>query len=219
MVSFFGRSGIKYRLHRSAEVATLGPAPDPVSKTLLALTGYGTDGLIERLEAGADPLLYYSGLFSMRPRSAERLSALLSDWLGRPVEVRQFAGTWLGLPPEQRTPLPGPRSAGAWNALGGGAAIGVRSWNLHARIVLCIGPLDRAAFEALLPDQPGYRRLAGLVQRFSAPRQASRLTRCWRARRAFRSAWAAWGTISAGLEHLDFPRLRNPPVRRIRGAV
>jgi type VI secretion system protein ImpH len=169
MVAFFGQAGIKYRLHRSAEVASLGVAPDPVSKAVLALTGYGTDGLIERLEAGADPLLHYAGLFAMRPRSAERLSALISDWLGRPVEVRQFAGSWLSLPPEQRTSLPGPGSAGSWNTLGGGAAIGVRSWDPHARIVLRIGPLDRTTFEALLPDQPGYRRLVSLVQAFLGP--------------------------------------------------
>jgi type VI secretion system protein ImpH len=215
MVSFFGQAGIKYRLHRSAEVASLGTAPDPVSRAVLALTGYGTDGLIERLEAGTDPLLHYAGLLAMRPRSAERLSALISDWLGRPVEVRQFAGAWLSLPPEQRTSLPRLGSTGSWNTLGGGAAIGVRSWDPHARIVLSIGPLDRAAFEAVLPDQPGYRRLVSLVQAFLGPetgfainpvlagaaRFPLRLDRAG----PFRLGWNTWISQAGGPRQSDAP--------------
>jgi type VI secretion system protein ImpH len=169
MVAFYGQAGIKYRLHRSAEFAPLGVAQDPVSRAVLALTGFGTGRLVERLEAGADPLLHYAGLFAMRPRSAERLSAVVSDWLGRPVEIRQFVGGWLPLPPEQRTSLPGQGTAGSWHTLGGGAVIGVRSWDPHSRIVLRIGPLDRAEFEALLPDQPGYHRLTSLVRAFLTP--------------------------------------------------
>jgi type VI secretion system protein ImpH len=168
MVGYFGRSGIKYRLHRSAEVASLTTpaAPDPVAQALLALTGYATPGLTERLEAGVDPLLHYAGLFAMRPRSAERLAALVSDWFGRPVKVRQFAGEWLTLPADQQTTLPRLGYDGTWNRLGIDAAIGDRSWDVQARIVLCIGPLLRAEFEALLPDQPAFRRLVSLVQAF-----------------------------------------------------
>jgi type VI secretion system protein ImpH len=166
MVAFFGQAGIKYRLHRSAETASLGTAPDPIGRAVLALTGHGTANLVERLEAGADPLLHYAGLFATRPRSADRLAALVSDWLGQPVEVRQFAGSWLPLPREQRTTLPGPGLGGSWNRLGDGAVLGIQSWDPHARIVLRIGPLHRAAFEALLPDQLGHHRLVSLVQAF-----------------------------------------------------
>jgi type VI secretion system protein ImpH len=168
MVAFFGRAGIKYRLERSAETAELaGPtAQDPVRQGLLPLVGYGTPGLVERLGTEVDPLLHYAGLFAMRPRSADRLAALVSDWLGLPVEVEQFAGSWLELPVEQRTALPTGHLAGAWNQLGVDAAIGVRSWDLHARIVLRIGPLDHVAFDALLPDRPGHQKLVALVRAF-----------------------------------------------------
>ena len=167
-VAFFGAAGIKYRPHRSAEVSALArpPAPDPVSGVLLALTGYATPGLTERLAVGSDPLLHYAGLFAMRPRSADRLAALVSDWLGRPVEVQQFAGSWLRLPSDQRTALPAGGSTGSWNRLGMDAAIGVQSWDIQARIVLRIGPLDRAGFEALLPNGPVHLRLVSLVRAF-----------------------------------------------------
>jgi type VI secretion system protein ImpH len=169
MVASFGRAGTKYRLHRSADVTTLAGVTEPVGNAVLALTGHGTPGLVERLEAGADPLLYYAGLFAMHPRSADRLAALVSDWLEQKVAVHQFAGRWLDLPTAQRTSLPGLGMAGSWHTLGVDAAIGVRAWDPHARIELQIGPLDRVTFEALLPDQPGYRRLTRLLHAFLGP--------------------------------------------------
>jgi len=100
IVAMFAGAGIKYRLNRSAEAAVAAGAPqeDRVAEALLALTGFATPHLVPRLAVGVEPLLHYSGFLSGRPRSAERLTALLSDWLGRNVEVVQFAGAWLPLP-------------------------------------------------------------------------------------------------------------------------
>lgn len=173
-VLHFARAGIKYRLHRASEAARLAPPrpgrealdADPMAGALLALTGYGTPHLVPRMAAGAEALLHYAGLMSMRPRSADRLAALASDWLGRAVEVRQFAGAWLALPPDQRTRMPVGRRLGAFNRLGIDAAIGVRAWDVQARVVLRIGPLDRPGFNALLPDRPALRRLVALVRAY-----------------------------------------------------
>jgi type VI secretion system protein ImpH len=168
MVGAFARAGIKYRLHRAADAALLTdpPAPDRVEEALLAFTGYATPHLAGRVAAGTSPLLHYAGMMSMRPRSAERLAAMVSDWLGRKVEVMQFAGAWLPLPPDQRTRMPVGRRPGAWNRLGVDAAIGVRSWDVQARIILRIGPLDRAGFEALLPNGRLLPRLVSLVRAY-----------------------------------------------------
>jgi type VI secretion system protein ImpH len=164
MIAHFARAGIKYRLHRSAELAA--PRPDPIGTSLLALTGYATPGLVERLATGSDPLLHFAGIFAMRPRSADRLAGLLSDWLGRPVTVEQFAGQWMSLPLDQQTSLPRLSGEGTWNQLGVDAAIGDRCWDIQGRIVLHIGPLDRADFEALLPEQPAHQRLVSLVHAY-----------------------------------------------------
>lgn len=209
MVGFFGRSGIKYRLHRAAEIAALtssaGAGPDQVAASLLALTGYATPGLVERLEAGPDPLLHYAGLFAMRPRSAERLAALIEDWLGRPVTVVQFAGSWLVLPPDQQTALPGLGNGVAWNRLGVDASVGDRAWDIQAGIVLRIGPLDRADFEALLPDQPACRRLVSLIQAFLGLEVGFSINPVLKAEARFplvlggtnppRLGWNAWATL------------------------
>ncbi len=168
MVGAFAAAGTKYRLHRARETAALAtpPLPDKAGTALLALTGYGTPGLVERLQVEPEALLHYAGLLAMRPRSADRLVAMLSDWLGRAVVVDEFAGGWLALPPDQRSALGSGLQAGVWNRLGVDAAIGVRSWDAQARIILRIGPLDRAAFEQLLPERPDHARLVSLVQTF-----------------------------------------------------
>lgn len=168
-VAQFGRAGIKYRLHRAADAALDAAAsdkPDQTAAALLALTGYGTPHLAPRLTAGTEPLLHYAGLFAMRPRSADRLQALASDWLGRRVEVVQFAGSWLHLAHDQRTALPRGRLPGLWNRLGIDATIGVRAWDVQARVVLRVGPLDRAGFEALLPGRAALGRFVSLVRAY-----------------------------------------------------
>jgi type VI secretion system protein ImpH len=168
MVGMFARAGIKYRLNRSAEAETIADTPGDgqITEALLAFTGYATPHLVPRVKVGSDPLLHYAGLFATRPRSAEKLTALVSDWLGRKVEVMQFAGAWLELPPDQRSSLARGRHPGRWNRLGVDAAAGVRAWDPQARIVLRVGPLDLKTFATLLPDRPGLQRLVALVRAF-----------------------------------------------------
>jgi type VI secretion system protein ImpH len=168
MVGMFACGGVKYRLNRSAEAEAIADAPGAgqVTEALLAFTGYATPHLVPRVKIGSDPLLHYAGLFASRPRSAEKLTALVSDWLGRKVEVMQFAGAWLELPPDQRSSLARGRHPGRWNRLGMDAAAGVRAWDPQARIVLRIGPLDLKTFATLLPDRPGLQRLVALVRAF-----------------------------------------------------
>jgi type VI secretion system protein ImpH len=167
-VAFFARAGAKYRFARATETAAAAQPPesDRVAEALLAFSGFATPHLWPRLAVGVEPLLHYAGLFAGRPRSAEKLAALVSDWLGRKVEIVQFAGAWLPLLPDQRTALAAGRKPGNWNRLGVDAAIGVRAWDLHARIILRIGPLDRASFATLLPDRAGLQRLVSLVRAF-----------------------------------------------------
>ena len=164
-VAFFARAGSKYRPARTAEIAgqNRDGREDPVRQMLLALTGYATPFLTDRLAAGEVPLLHYAGLFALRPRSAERLEAMVSDWLGMPVEVIEFAGAWLPLPPDQRTRL---SAAGQWCQLGLDASAGVRAWDPQARVILRVGPLDLCGFQRLLPDRLALHRLVSLVRAY-----------------------------------------------------
>lgn len=171
-VAQFAAAGIKYRSHRAADAAAIqadGQRPgmrDGMRESLLALTGYAVPGDMTRLLAGPEPLLFYAGAFSTRPRSADRLAALLSDWLGQTVTVVQFAGSWISLGPEQMSTLPKGDRPGQYCQLGIDAAIGSRAWDIQSRVVLRLGPLPLAAFQTLLPGRRLLARLVSLAQAY-----------------------------------------------------
>lgn len=166
LVTAFARAGIKYRLHRASEAAALAGTDEKIGAGILALTGYGTAHLADRLAAGADPLRHYSGFFAARPRSADRLGSMVSDYLGRRAEIIEFAGAWLMVPPDQQSRLPQGRRPGAYHALGVNAAIGTRAWDQQARFIVRVGPLKRDEFEALLPDRPKLKELVSLIRAY-----------------------------------------------------
>ncbi len=170
-IAQFAEAGIKYRPHRAAAAAHRNDRAESVPRDgirdlLLALTGYGTPHLAERLAVGTEPLLFYAGFFTAYPRSADRLAAMLSDWLGLTVEVEQFAGTWLSLGADQMSALPVGDRPGNFHRLGVDAAIGERAWDPQSRILLHIGPLDLAGFDSFRPDRPLLGRLAALTRAF-----------------------------------------------------
>jgi len=165
-VAHFAGAGAKYRPHRSAEAAMLGNLPDPVREALLALVGYAAPDLASRLACSEALLVHYGGFFASRPRSAERLAALASDWLGSIVTVQQFVGAWLDLPSDQRSSLPRGRDEGAFCRLGIDAAIGTRAWDVQAKVVLRVGPLSRQDFETLLPGGLSLTQFVALVRAY-----------------------------------------------------
>jgi len=167
LITAFAQAGAKYRLHRSAETARYAGLEEPVGASLLALAGYGTTHLAERLPAGGPDLLrHYSGFFSARPRSTDRLRNIVSDYLGRDVEIIEFAGAWLAVPPDGQSQMPKGRVPGAFNQLGVDCAIGTRAWDQQARFIVRVGPLKRAEFEALLPDRQGLKDLVALIRAY-----------------------------------------------------
>ncbi|NPD68075.1 type VI secretion system baseplate subunit TssG [Lichenicola cladoniae] len=179
-VALFAEAGIKYRPHRAAAAALLAGTPegsdrsdpmaDPFAAMLLALGGFGTPNLVPRLGVEPEPLLHFAGQFATRPRSADRLQAILTDWLGQPVEIEQFAGSWLALDVGERSALPVTLSNGgtvpSFNQLGVDASVGVRVWDVQSRIVLRVGPLDLPQFRAMLPTGRLLQRLVALVRAY-----------------------------------------------------
>lgn len=112
---------------------------------------------------------HFGGSFEGEPHSAERLQARASEWLGQQVEILWSAEPWMPLRLEERTRLPGGSGLGRLNRLGIDATIGIRARGPQARIVLRIGPLDRASFEALRPGREALWRLVSLVRSFLGP--------------------------------------------------
>lgn len=170
MLAAFAQAGIKYRPARAAEQARLAGTQDAHRASLLALIGEAEPSLL-RPPQERESILYYAGLFAAWPRSADRLEAMLTEWMGHPVQVRQFRGRWLTLPVAQQSRLPRARDRGRFTRLGYDAAIGARAWDAHGRVDIRIEGLTLPVFRALMPDRPDAERLAGLVRAYLGPIQ------------------------------------------------
>ena len=166
-VAAFAAAGVKYQPHRAAR-ASHG-SENGLRHALMALAGYGTPHLAPRLAAGEEPLLFYAGVFATHPRSADRLSAIVSDWLDDPVAVEQFSGAWLEIGAEAGSALPRAGRPGQFNQLGVDAAVGTRYWDIQSRVRLRLGPLSWSRFKELAPDQPLFARLSSLVRAYLGP--------------------------------------------------
>ena len=161
IISLFYLAWEKYRFSVAYEREGL----DPFSHHLLDLIGLGTPGLQNRLPVLDDSLLYYSGLFAQRPRSATALRNLLGDYFEVPVEVEQFAGGWYLLDRHTQTALAG--GLGESEELGLGAVVGDEVWDQTARVRIKIGPLSLEQYQDFLPQGSAFASLRALTDLFS----------------------------------------------------
>jgi type VI secretion system protein ImpH len=172
LISLFYRAWEKYRVvvgwerarHEAKTNAGAGHI-DPFSDCVLHLIGLGPEAVRGRMAVADERLLFYSGLFAQRHRSAAGLARMVSHALGAPARVIPLAGHWLHLPRDQQTRVGRPDG---FSTLGRDAIAGRRVWDDASLVRVRIGPLDLPAFRALLPGEPGARRLADMV-RFYLP--------------------------------------------------
>ena len=125
-----------------------------------AIAGIGLPGLQDRDAMPDTARRHFAGFLVQGPKNAEGLEQLLGAFLAAPVRVETFIGSWLPLEARDRWHLGQAR-------LGQGTVIGTRVWSRASRIRICIGPLDRAAYEALLPGGAVLDRLMAAVRAYA----------------------------------------------------
>ena len=160
-ISLFYRAWRKYRFDVSAE----RDERDRFSRHLLSLLGLGTDDLQDRLAVPDDSLIYYSGLLSQRPRSAQALCQILTDYFAVPVKIEQFAGAWYRLDPSACCCF-----SDGFNdseCLGLGAVVGDEVWSQQSKIRIILGPLPLEKYLEFLPDGSNWPPLCSWVRFFS----------------------------------------------------
>lgn len=149
-----------YRAWAQAQPVVSADRPDDRFAGLVgALVGIGEPSQQRRDEAPDAIKRFFAGHLGNAVKSAEGLAAVLSGWLRLPVTVEPFAGTWLALPPGERTRI-GP--AGAAH-LGQGAVLGATVWDRQHNFGLRIGPVRLATFESLLPCGEALPAVAALT--------------------------------------------------------
>ena len=164
LVGLFYQAWKKHRLPLQYESNPRDGFIGPV----LSLAGLGFAALRDRLGNGEDGIddesvAHLSGLLIQRPLSASALQTLIATYFGVPVRIEQFAGHWYVLEHAQRSHL------GVGNCvLGQSALCGARVWQRDLRIVIHIGPLDRAAYARFLPQGRSTAALGRLLGLASA---------------------------------------------------
>jgi type VI secretion system protein ImpH len=126
---------------------------------LFCLIGLGEKELRED-SVDSFSLIRYAGLIAHFPRSAAGLERLLSDALNDiPVEVDQCALRKVKIPPEQRIFL-------GLNAcsLGSDSLMGEEIEDQTGKFRLRLGPMNSREFNALLPGNPGHRKMVFLTK-------------------------------------------------------
>lgn len=144
------------------------PNEDRFADFVGSLIGIGSPALRRRDAVHDHVKLHFAGIFTRQSRSAEGLAALLGGFLRRTVRVEQFAGAWLPLQATERSRI-GRLHGGRRNLsarLGAGAVLGSMVWDRQHHFMLHIGPLDHAAFEALLPGGRVLPALVALVKQY-----------------------------------------------------
>ena len=139
------------------------PDSDSFTRYLGALMGLGLEATRKRGGASDFAKLHYAPLFATSARNADGLRDTLSDYFEMPVAIEEFVGEWLDLPEDERWHLGGPRETGAL----GRVALGGRIWSRANKFRVRLGPLQKGAFEQMLPGGSAIGELSSLVRLYT----------------------------------------------------
>jgi len=107
--------------------------------------------------------LHYSGRLISQTRNAEGLWAILQDYFGVQVQIRQFLGQWVHLTREYRCRLgETPENA----TIGRTLIVGERFWDCQQKFRIRFGPMTFADYLRMLPGGDSLRRLVAWVRNY-----------------------------------------------------
>jgi type VI secretion system protein ImpH len=174
-LSFFVRAAEKYRALAAFD-RTGGTGGDAFGTALYSLIGLGQPSLRGRQAAPDQALAFYAGHYAHRPRTAEGLAQVLSDYFERPARITQFQGRWTRLPREEQTRLSATPPPGVFGALGASfsqlgvdAVCGSMVFDVQGSFRVGLGPLDYDQFASFLPDTPQMAALVAMARTYAGP--------------------------------------------------
>ena len=163
LISLFYRAWARYRLHIAYEKS--GRGETDITDRLYDLVGLGTPNLRGRMAIPDESAIYYSGLLSREVRSVEGLHQILESYFAVRVEIRQFTGSWVPLPREQRTVLNDGESTA--ECLGMGTVVGHEVWDQEGTMTIRLGPMPLDRYRDFLPGSRGKAELSAWLTFYS----------------------------------------------------
>ncbi|MBP8307043.1 MAG: type VI secretion system baseplate subunit TssG [Burkholderiaceae bacterium] len=154
-----------YRTWRQAQPTASRdrPSEDRFRTYVGSTFGQGSPAWFERDSVPDDAKRYFAGLLSRTSRDPDGLRNLIANYFGQNVELETFSPRWMPLPEGQRTAL-GNTDGSA--ALGRGAVLGRRVFDVQHHFTLHIGPMSLAAYEQFLPAGRWHARLGDWVLQY-----------------------------------------------------
>ncbi|MET0389581.1 MAG: type VI secretion system baseplate subunit TssG [Polyangiales bacterium] len=165
MVSLF------YRAWANAQptVSRDRPDNDRFARYLGALIGQSTSLTPQPLGELDELSLFAAQHFTGQTRHPEGLSKVLQLCFGVKVEVEEFVGQWLDIPPAYAWTVPSsssPHTTGAIGVLGESTRVGTQVWDRQSKFRVIVGPVPLADYKRFLPGGEHLTRLIQLVQRY-----------------------------------------------------
>jgi type VI secretion system protein ImpH len=139
------------------------PDTNPFARYIGSLCGLGAPTLLGRSKIPDHAKLQFVGRLMNPARNSQGLRAMIGAYFGLPVEIEEFSGDWLELPPENRWRLG--HSADV-SQLAKTSIVGKRVFQRAHKFRIVLGPLTRPDFQSLLPGTPRLERLAHLVRTY-----------------------------------------------------
>lgn len=125
--------------------------------------GLGEPALRDRDAVPDFAKLHFAGLLAAPTRHAAGLKLVLSRFFELPVEIEQWVGHWMRVPPTEVSRL-GARDGSSW--LGVSTLLGARVWDGQHKFRIVIGPLSLADYERFLPGGHSLRLLVDWVRNY-----------------------------------------------------
>jgi type VI secretion system protein ImpH len=137
------------------------PADDRFGHMVAALCGLGMPALSGRDSVSDQTKWAHSGSFSRQVRNPEGLKELLNDYFGVSVQVVNWVGYWMRIPPDQQTRL---GAEGGFGALGVESIAGACVWDVQTSFRIVVGPLSHGRYLDFLPSGQSLARMIALIK-------------------------------------------------------
>jgi type VI secretion system protein ImpH len=139
------------------------PDSDRFAVYLGSLFGIGVPSVRNRDAMPDLAKLYFTGHLSGQTKHPEGLRALIGDFLGIPVTVREFVGEWMEIAAHEQSRLGiSPHSA----SLGMSVVVGARVWGCQHKFRIVLGPMALDRYRAMLPGGKSLVELIAIVRNY-----------------------------------------------------
>jgi type VI secretion system protein ImpH len=128
-----------------------------------SLFGIGEDSFRNRDAVPDIAKLHYSGRLVCPTGNAEGLKEILQDYFGTEVDIEEFVGQWIDLPPEHRCQMGrSPENA----RLGSTLVVGSSFWECQQKFRIKLGPMSLSDYRRMLPGSDSIQRLVAWVKNY-----------------------------------------------------